>query len=82
MNSRERLASHASHAIQFFVTVAVIKTKSATIAFSFFNLFFSLIRCCDFGAYRAQTTSLLTPFTQIIARSVSKNWLDIQFNHQ
>ena len=52
MNSRERLESHASHAIQFFMKVAVIKTKIATIAFSFFHLFFSF-RYCDFGAYRA-----------------------------
>ena len=43
MNSRERLESHASHATQFFVTVSVIKTKSATIAFSFFHLFFSFV---------------------------------------
>ena len=61
--------------------VAITKTKSATIAFSFFHLFFSFVDC-DFGAYRAQKTCLLTPFTQIIAMSVWKNRLDIQFKHQ
>ena len=81
MNSRERLESHASHAIQFFIKVAVIKTKSATIAFSFFHLFFSFVTVI-LELIGPPKNSLLTRFTQIIARSVSKNWLDIQFNHQ
>ena len=42
----------------------------------------SIHRYADFEAYRAQKPCLLTPFTQIIARSVSKNRLDIQFKHQ
>ena len=81
MNSRERLESHASHAIQFFIKVAVIKTKSATTAFSFFHLFFSFVTVI-LELIGPPKNSLLTRFTQIIARSVSKNWLDIQFNHQ
>ena len=80
MSSRERLESHASHAIQFFIKVAVIKTECNHCFFFFPSVLF--LRYCDFGAYQAPKNSLLTRFSQIIARSVSKNWLDIQFNHQ
>ena len=50
---------------------AIIKTKRVTIAFFFFPPFFHLafssyavlfLRYCDFEAYRAQKTCLLTPF--------------------
>ena len=66
---------------------AVIKTKSATIAFFLFSSFlppgsfffpFFFLRYCDFGAYRAQGTCLLTPFpwlkeSQCLLREIRHN---------
>ena len=59
--------------------VAIIKTKSVTIAFFSSPPFpllalsfspFLLLRYYDFGASRAQETCLLTPFTQMTANFV------------